>query len=248
MSINTPIVNAGTSYSNSLGLTRASATTLTVASGACRNSTNVNDITLPSSVTVNGTVVGVNGVDIAALVASSFYGVYLIGDSTAYKATAALLSLNATTPSLPFGYDMYRRIGWILTDGSANILNFYQYGASGGRTYFYDVAISALSGGTSTTYANVSLAASVPPISTEAIILHQYQPNASGNVAHLLPFGSSATNGIIRLSAGAANGSSPFTSVVRVPIGLNAGVPTIQYKVASSDSLTLLTAGYIDFM
>lgn len=254
---NVPIVNAGLLYVNGFGIARTAAKQITMQLGAARDSTNTNDIVLgPTSATpdepttpavpvvINGATVGVNGVDIAVLVASSFYAVYAIGDSTNHQPTAGLLSLNATTPSLPYGYDMYRRIGWVLTDVSANILIFWQYGSGSGRTYYYDVGITALTAGTSATYAPIVLTASVPPISTEVLFLATFTANAATDLAHFLPFGSTATNGIAEFGYGSA---AVQVGMITVPSALNAGVPTVQYKVTSaSDALTLLTAGFKD--
>lgn len=248
-----PIVNAGLLYVNGLGISKTAAKQITMQLGAARDSTNTNDIILgPSApipvlapVVINGANVGANGVDAAAIVASSFYAVYVIGDSTDYNAAAGLLSLNTTTPSLPEGYDMYRRVGWVLTDGSANILQFWQFGSGSGRVYYYDVGISALSGGTSTTFANVDLSASVPPLATEVLFHATYTPNAATNIAEFLPYGSSATNGIVVFGYGVAAAQQ---GMVTVPAELNAGKAEVQYKVATSDTLTLLTAGYKDFL
>ena len=248
-----PIVNAGLLYVNGLGIAKTAAKIISLATGAARDSTNINDIILNSTnpyvtagvLSINGANVGVNGVDVAAIIASNFYAVYVIGDSTDYQSTAGLLSLNFTTPSLPETYDMYRRVGWVLTDGSANILQFWQFGSGSGRMYYYDVGISELSGGSSTTYANISLAASVPPITTEVLLKVTYTPNSATDVAHFLPYGSSATNGIVEFGYGVA---AAQVGMVTVPSELNAGVPTIQYKVSASDSLTVLTAGFKDVL
>lgn len=242
---NTPIVNAGLKYVNGLNLTWSAAKVITIGAGAARDSTNTNDIVVSSTLTNTGTVVGVNGVDVAALVLSSMYAVYVIADSTGHYATASLLSLNATTPTLPFGYDMFRRVGWVLTDASANILLFWQVGSGQTRDIWYDVAISELSAGTSTTYAAIDLATSVPPIVTEVFMVATYTPNSATNVAHILPSGSSATNGVVRLGGGVA--AAQVSNIV-VPVQLLAGVANIQYKVQASDTLSLLTAGFKDIM
>jgi hypothetical protein len=239
----TPIVNAGILYVNGLGISKSTSKIVIMATGAARDSGNVNDITLNSSASINGATVGANGVDVAVLVASSLYAVYVIGDSSGYHATAGIFSLAATGPSLPFGYDMYRRVGYILTDSSANILQFWQYGAGGVREMYYDVGISVLSAGSSTTYANVDLTAAVPIASLNVLFDVAYTPNSATNLAQFLPYGSSATNGIVRWGAGVA--AAQVTSLV-IPCGVNAGKPEIQYKVAASDSLTLLVTGYFD--
>lgn len=266
---NTPIVNAGLLYANGLQLSAQIAIgamtpkQVTVQLGAARNSTNINDILLePTAATpdapttavtpivINGAKVGANGVDVAVLVASSLYAVYIIGDSTGYQPTAGLLSLNVSTPVLPGGYpsggyDMYRRIGWVLTDGSANILQFWQYGSDETRTYYYDVGISVLSAGAATTFTPVNLSTAVPPIATEVLLNYTFTGTATTDLAEFLPYGSVATSGIVQLSGGVTTAQ---VGMVWVPIELNAGVPTLLYKVTGTATLTLLVAGFKDYI
>ena len=253
---NVPIVNDGLLYVNGLGISKTAAKQITMQLGAARDSTNTNDIVLGATsatpdepttpavpIVINGAAVGVNGVDVAAIVLNSFYAVYVIGDSTDHQSTAGLLSLNATTPSLPYGYDMYRRIGWVLTDGSANIFQFWQFGTGSGRMYYYDTTIPVLVLGTSTTFAPVSLVAAVPPIATEVLFNVSYTPTGATDIAHFLPFGSTATNGIVQFGYGVV---AKQTGMATIPSELNVAAPTIQYKVTSGDVLTLLVAGYKD--
>jgi len=241
-----PIVNAPNLYVDGLGIARASNTTLTLAAGSARDSANVNDITLSSAATINGAVVGANGCDAAVLAASSMYAVYVIGDSRGIEATAGLLSLSTnSSPTLPFGYDMYRRVGWILTNGSSQILQFWQTGNGLVRTIWYDVGISELSAGSSTTYANIDLTTSVPPLATNVWFDIAYTANSATNTAQFLPFGSSATNGVVRFGCGVA---AAQVGQIKVPCRLNSAAPTVQYKVASSDALTLLTTGFEDIL
>lgn len=246
MTANTPIVNAGLKYVNGLELAKSAAKTLSLAAGAARDSGNTNDIVLSAGVTINGAAVGANGVDIAALAASSMYAVYLIGDSTKYQSTAGLLALaSASAPSLPGGYDMYRRIGWILTDGSSNILQFWQYGHGQDRIYYYDVGISELSGGAATTFTAIDLATSIPPIETEVLFNYTFTPDGATEIAEFLPFGSVATAGIVQVGSGVAVAQ---VGMVNVPCKLDSGVPKVLYKVAAGDTLTLLTAGFKDLL
>lgn len=56
------------------------------------------------------------GLDTGAAAADTWYAVHLIGGDAV--ATDVLLSESATAPSLPAGYDRFRRIGWRLTDGA----------------------------------------------------------------------------------------------------------------------------------
>lgn len=239
---NTPIVNAGLKYVNGLELAYSTTTAITMAAGAARNSSDENDIILDASVTILGTRVGANGVDLAAIAASSFYAVFVIADSTKYNDPAGLLSLSST-PSLPAGYDMYRRVGYVLTDGSSHFLKFYQYGHSSDRPMYYDVGISELSGASATTFTAVDLATSVPPISCQVIMNLLFTPDGATEVAEFLPFGSSASNGIVTFGCGVAAAQS---GNVTVPCVLDSSTPKILYKVASGDTLTALTVGYVD--
>jgi len=247
MSVNNPIVNARVAYVNGLQLSWLSTTTFSMAAGAASNSNDVNDITLSAPVTNLITHVGANGVDIAAAVASSFYAVYVIGDSTEYQPTASLISLNATTPSLPFGYDMYRRVGFVLTDGASHVLKFWQYGNGSGKDMWYDTPVATPAITTGTGYATQSLAAGVPPIVCETFLSVNYGASAATDVVSLAPYGSTPSVAMITLGSGVALATSDqFYSVV-VPSALNAGVPTIEHKETSgSDTLVITVSGYRD--
>lgn len=257
-----PIVNAGLLYVNGLQLSAQIAIgamtpkQITLKLGAARDSTNTNDLILgiqaPNGVpaiapiVINGANVGANGVDLAVLADSSLYAVYIISDSTNYQPTAGLLSLSATSPNLPEEYDMFRRIGWVLTDSSANILQFWQYGSDETRIYYYDVGISVLSAGAANTFTAVNLSTAVPPIATEVLLNYTFTPTAAGDLAEFLPYSSGATNGIVQISGGVAVAQ---TGMVWVPCQLTVGgVPEILYKVTNTATLTLLVAGYKDFL
>lgn len=245
MAVNNPIINERLKYVNGLEMTWVTTATFTVAAGAASNSTNINDIELSAAVTNRITSVGVNGVDVAAAVASTFYSVYVIGDSTGYKATASLLSLSSTAPSLPSGYDMFRRIGFVLTDGSALLLKFWQYGRGSERDMWYDTAIATPAITTSATYVSQSLAAGIPAsFAPQAYLKYTFTPNSATNVATMAPFGSTATAGMIVIGSGVA---AAQVGVITVPTALNSTVPTITHKETSaSDALVLLVAGYKD--
>jgi len=242
-----PIVNAGLLYVNGLELSRTDDAYVAVAAGAARDSSNVVDIIVNSALAINGGAVGANGVDLAALAASSMYAVYVIADSTKYNEPAGLLSLASNAaPFLPSGYDVYRRIGWVLTDGSADLLEFYQFGSNETRAYYYDVGISELSAGNETTYTAIDLATSVPPIATRVFLDVAYTPASATNLLQLIPGGSSATNGVVRFGYGVA---AAQVGDAIAPCSLVSGVPQIEYKVSNgSDAATILVMGFEDYL
>jgi len=240
---NVPVVNDGILYVNGLDLAWTADETISMAAGAARNSANVNDIVLASAVSINNTTNGANGLDTGSVANSTMYAVYLIGDSTGYQATAGIMSADFDSPLLPFGYDMYRRVGAVRTDGTADNLLFWQNGVGQSRSYYYDVGISELSGGSSTTYAEVDLATSVPPIATNVLFAVTYTPNGATDVAEFIPFGSTATTGVVRFGYGVAGAQ---VGMATIPCRLDSAIPKVEYKVTSGDALTLLVMGYED--
>lgn len=245
MAVNNPIVNARIKYVNGLEMAWVDTTHFTVAAGAASDSTNVDDIVSSALVTNTISSVGVNGVDVAVAIASTFYAVYIIGDSTGYKTTASIISLSGVQPSLPSGYDMFRRVGWILTDGSAHVLKFWQYGHSSFRDMWYDTGIATPAITTSTTYVTQSLAAGIPPSSVvEAYLKVDFTANGATSIATFAPFGSTATVGMIVFGYGVAAAQQ---GMVTVPTALNSTAPSITHKETSaSDALVILVAGYQD--
>ncbi len=246
-----PIVNLPASYVNNATIAYGSNTTLTVAPGQVRDSTNVNDLVLSASTTVNAAVNGINGLDTGSLAANKCYAVFIIADPTGVQVTGTIISLSATAPTLPFGYGLFRRIGWILTDASSHFLKFYQLGsgASNVRTYYYDSPVSVLSGGASATFAAVSLVNGVPAMNAAIFLNAAYTPAVAGNAASIRPTGSSvAANASPVILTGDVIAKAQDFSAIKTVALLATGVPSIDYVVQSSDALSLSVAGFEDFL
>jgi hypothetical protein len=220
------------------------ATTIGVQAGQCRNSSNVNDITIASNLTLNAATTGANGLDTGALANSTFYAVYAIGDSTGYQDGACVASTTLTAPLLPEGYDMYRRIGYILTSGAAAILEFRQDGESEDRWMWYDTAIATdITAGASATYAAVSLVASIPALTTKnslVTLLTAFTPTSAADKLALRPGDSSSTNGYVIVSCDVAGVA--HTSMQTLPFDATTGV---DYKVTGT-AVALSVAAYLD--
>lgn len=263
MTISTPIVNAGFQYINGLELTYLTTTTIQVAAGICRDSTNTNDISVglaipvaatntgvepvaagTGPVVINGAVNGAGGLDSGALAASTFYAVYAIGDSYNINLGSALISANLSTPYLPSGYDMFFRIGYIKTDGASHILAFRQDGVGLDRWMWYDAAIAtSITAGASATYAPVDASAALPS-STPTMVnwLCAFTPTAAADKLVLVPGTSTAT-------AGYASASGDVAAVANT---VNLICPTdspstdaIDYKVTGS-AVAISVAAYLD--
>lgn len=240
---NTPIKNAGFEYINGLNLSRTDDENIVIAAGICRDSTNTNDITVASALTVNNLTQGVNGLDTGTVANSTFYAVFVIADSTGYETTAGLISTSATAPTLPGGYDMFRRVGWVKTDGTADFLEFRQEGAGSDRWMWYDVAIATdITAGASATFAAVDMSDGIPDLTVSGSVnlLSVFTPTGADDTLELRPGDSSATDGYARLSGSAAGVAKTANMVV--PFDAATGV---DYKVTGS-ATALSVAAYLD--
>jgi hypothetical protein len=254
-----PMVNAGLYYVNGLQISNDATTPLTlldVAAGQCRDSSNTNDIFVTSPVVINTAAKGVLGLDFGTIAASTMYAVYAIGSSVnqvgaGQPASAfpgsAILSLSFVQPVLPAGYDMFRRIGAIVTDGAAHIEEFRQTGNASQRTMRYGVGVGVVAAGHAVGYTAVSLnvnAPAVPPIATDVLLLVQITPTAAGNEVAFQPTGAGAGSIYANLSGSVAGVDQQAT----VTCPCNAA-SSISYKVtAAGDSVTYAVSGYVDVL
>jgi len=134
------------------------------------NSSFVNIIRQNISVTVNTANLGAGGLDAGTVAASTWYYVWLIDNGAT---TSAIMSLSATTPTLPSGYTYSMRIGAVYTNASKQLLQTLQVG---NRTQYVvaasttvpnlPVIISTTTNNTS--YVAFSLATFVPPTAVRA--------------------------------------------------------------------------------
>lgn len=168
-----------------------------------------------------------------------------------YVQANVMLSLSRTAPLLPYGFDMFRRIGGVSTDSSSNLRPFIQTGFGKERRMHYQTAIApgtAATAGT-TTYASIgTLVTLVPQISCEVFVDCSIVGATIGNGLFLAPFGNTAGGDVTRMSA--ASTSLVTLAQLTCPSMLNAaGTPVVEidYKTtAGGDVVAFLIAGYID--
>lgn len=238
MSAASPIVNLPNLYVNNLNVAFGSTTTLTVAAGQCRDSTNTYDMVLSSPVTISSARRGLNGLDAGTIAASTDYWIHLISDPVSGLPTGAMLSLSATTPSMPLGYGVSRMIGWWSTNGSANFLLAYILGNGNSRKHLWDAEPGVLSSGHATTFANVSLIHTVPVMDNVLVTLDvRFNPNTAGNSCTLKPGGSS-TGASPTVSGNVA--AKVEIEQVQLLSKLVSSIPTIAYTgVEASDATSI---------
>jgi hypothetical protein len=244
------IVNLGLTYINGLGISYGTTTTLTIAPGQVRDVSNTFDIVVPSALTLNAAIKGVNGLDTGTFAASTMYYIYAIFDVTNKLPSGCLMSLSATTPTMPAGYSNFIRIGCWVSNGSTNFSLMYQSGTGKGRYYQYDSAPTVLSAGTATTFTALSLANLVPSVTgIPIVLLINYTPATAGNSALIRPSGGTASTAGTVLTFDGAVAAVAQKGQVSTLTTIVSNLPKIDYLVANgSDSLTLTLMGFTDNM
>lgn len=238
-----PIVNLPYKCAQDLQSTWVTNTTLGVAAGQCRDSTNTFDMVLPEAVVVDAGRVGANGIDTGTLAATKMYALFLIADVVSGNPTSALLSLSPTTPYLPEGYSIFRLIGWWATDGSSHFLLGYNSGNFNDRKFLYDTArATSITAGNATSYTLVDLSNLVPVLDNVNVNLYcSFTPGAAGRTLSLQPAG--GTGASITVSGQVT--SVVVTDNVNVVAKLSSAVPKIAYKVSNSgDAVALSVLGF----
>lgn len=220
-------------------------TVLDISAGICRDSNNIVDLTVGINNTnfegqfvsaplfLNAATTGLNGLDTGALVASTVYAVYIIGDSTYQHPTGALLSLASNAvPLMPAGYDSLRLICYWSTDSSAHFVLAYQLGNGSQRTLRYVTPIQVLAGGAATSLTGVNLSTLLPLVNNLIVYyLSLYSANAAGNNLNLTD-GASA-GGTYTYPAAVAGGIAATSANTFLLAQVVSGVIQVKYSVSA---------------
>jgi hypothetical protein len=243
-----PIVNQPYLIVNGLVLSNNATTPnskLDIAAGACRDSNNIMDINLgnylnlgnPSVSANSATVVdfsvnGANGLDTGSLGASSMYYIYAIADSSNHKQPAAIASLSASAPVLPFGYDSIRVIGVCKSDGSSNLLPYYCSGSGNVKYFQWDapIAVTVTASGTSASYSAMDLSVGVPASKFGKVALkYKWTPAAPADALNLTPAGAT---GDFETVLGIVAAVAQQDNFVILPV-IASSVPKVSYKTSA---------------
>lgn len=221
-------------------------TKVDVSAGQCRDSNDVMDIVFESSITINASANGaVNRLDAGTFAASKVYAIYAIGDSTNKKAPGGLLSLASNSaPTMPFGYDSYRKIGYMVSDGSVHFLKAYISGNNNARRFTYDAPLAtSVTAGTSATYAAIDLSILVPPVDqTPVVFKADWTANAAADTFNMQ--GGNSTGDAWTLISQVAGGTAHTIGFGVVLSQLVSGVPTSNYKVSAVGGVAINVAAF----
>lgn len=204
---------------------------------------------LPDGAEIDATRNGVNGLDTGSLGASKIYEVHIIGNPISNSTVATILTLQGSTPLLPFGYNVYRKIGYAVTNGSSQFTNFFTYGAGKSRTYIFgSPQATAVLTGNATTFTAVDVSAFVPQVDGfNVIVTADFTGGAAGRFLDMQKFGNGTAGNMVRIA-------SQVTSVVFhaeqlcIPNTVDTDDSNkckILYKVSNSgDSAAISVAGF----
>jgi hypothetical protein len=237
-------------YLDGLRMTRKPTTEIEIGPGRCRSGDDRFDIevTVPLPASLNH--LGPGGRDEGELVPNTWYSVWVIDKSNHGRdAPNLLLSTDATTPHLPAGFDLKRRLGWIRSDPAKQIRRFNQRGSGRTREIWYDeplAALNALTDGTALSFTGVSLASHVPPSAERVHLLAGFLAPGSGagtDSLDLRPAGAIAADGPFHFVAGV-----PLTAKKTFPVEMPcSAAQVVEYKVTDAhDRADLWVLGFDD--
>lgn len=153
-----------------------SATTLRITPGKCRSDDDTFDMVLGSNRDAVITSSGAGGLDTGSEASSTPYYLWLIYNPTT-TTYAALLSLSATSPTMPSGYTKKRLVGFSFNNSSSNLHDFKMVGDGRIRYVQYNEhrqnECQLLSAGTATSWTNVDCSDLVPENAVSVNLLCQ---------------------------------------------------------------------------
>lgn len=253
-------------YMNGLIISRASATTLSVTAGQCRDSTNSFDLNLGnylglgnqaltanSATVLNSAVNGVNGLDTGTFAKNTWYYIYVIADQAGYNQPALLMSLSASAPTLPnlalgaaypSGYSLFRCIGAVISNNSTQWPIIYASGKNSNiRRFQYDapIAVTVTDSGTSATYSAMDLSTAVPVNFYDQVTMYyKWTPAAAANTLMFQPSGGT---GDYHTVLGIVASVAQDAQMLILPLTV-ASVPKVSYKVSGGTLNSILVEAY----
>lgn len=185
-----------------------------IGAGDGRSSDNTFDIVLPAPAVVDISVAGIGGLDAGVEAPNTWYYPHVAADSTGVNPTTVIISASPVAPTLPAGYDKFRRVGSVRNTAASNFRQFTTFGSGADRAVQYGDPITIrqlLVGGAAVAVTAVACSVLIPPTSrlgyfqyaqrgTVDANFYEDPANAIGNMQRTLIPGSLACDKI-RVSA-----------------------------------------------
>lgn len=223
---------------------------INVTAGICRDSSDTIDITLAAEITKQIDASWATGDDAGGLSSSltvantTWYHIFavLIGGSADVLFDTSITCANGVTDH---SVTAYRRIGSVLTDGSANIIKYFQHGDH----FIWDVPTLELSGAGSTTRVTLTLTTPLGVVCKSIFSCHGQQARGGDFVVLFLSPeqtdqapSSSAAPGNTIYSGGAANSHAGGQAEILTDTN-----SAITYRCFGTQSMWVYCSGWKDF-
>lgn len=214
-----------------------------------RSSDDTYDISWSGTLTVSLALSGAGGLDTGSEAANTWYAAFVIADSTAVNTPKGLFSLSATAPTMPSGYNKFRRLGWVRNNATSDIRRFFTYSLLGSsrRYLFDDGGVEVLTAGNSVTYVDVSCSSAIPTTADLGIFLIAVSVNNGNRAGFVRP-------GDFTYAPGTAqdepyhwyNGGAQVRKIPYIMIPVNSS-QQVSYKVENTaDNVTIKVLGFVD--
>lgn len=136
--------------------------------------------------------VGAGGLDQGTEQASTWYGIWIITDSSGTQKGILLSSSTGVQPyALPTGYTKWRRIGWTRNDANSNFLPFITHGNI--TTYVVPTTLLSTVSPSSTSLSGVDASVALPPTAFFGIFGTYFNGNSTTSRSLLKPAGGVVT-------------------------------------------------------
>lgn len=248
-----PATQVVRSYLAGLTLSAAGGTgTFGIAAGQAADSTNADMMSLGSAYTKTTSAWAVGsgngGLDTGAVATGTWYHAWLIKRPDT-GVVDVLFSLSASSPTMPSGYTLKRRIGSMKTDGSSQWVKFIQ----DGDLYQWDVPVLDVADTNPGTSLQTKTLPSVPP-GIIVLALLNIQPTFATSAAQLYTHDlavsdMAASQTVAPLGVGnSSNGASGLTGGAWQQIRTDTSA-RIGYRIdasGGSDVIRMATLGWID--
>jgi len=220
-----------------------------IEAGICRDQADTFNMVLTSTLTVDITQSGANGLDTGSEGAWYWYYIYVIYNPTT-TTYAGLLSLSSTSPTLPSGYTKYRRIGSVINNGSSNFYMF-DYKSDLGRERYcsYDEEdednIEMLTNGAATSWTDIYLGARIPPTGLFIYLMCRYTAANYDQSAAMRNKDSSQGDPPFIIYGGANGNDATSAAVFKIWASTTRYIQYINFS--ANCALTVWVKGFWDF-
>lgn len=242
------IVLSNRRYCNGLEVEAfASGNSVTVHEGTCLSDDGTGLITVPtaSPLSIDMTATGINGHDTGS--PSGWCSIWVCRGTSG---VGAIASNSLTTPTLPSGYDDYkRRIGFVRVNTGTVVSQYMPRGQGNSRRVYYTEVTNAApyqilneaNIGQSGSQTNVDCGAIVAP--TSRTVIAQIECNTPGGAADVFWNANDARNRFIMSLPATA---FAFNIMMELEVEWNLALARIYSDAAVDEDLSLVVMGYID--